>query len=851
VFEYVDIDDITLVGEDDVWDISLTGDEDFYEMEQNFIAQNIVVHNSHAAGIILSPLPLSKIAPLCITQGSEDHQDTTIATQFAMSDIESLGLIKFDVLGLSTKTAISETMKLIEANYGHEIIATLDLSNLPLNDKATLDLLNSGFTDGCFQLENPGMKDTLKKIHMDSFDDLVVAISMYRPGPKDYIPDYADRKKGVQTVSYAHPLMKNIAQKTYGILCYQEDTRVSLSDGTEKPIKQIRIGDELCSIDLINKRIVKQKCHGCGPTQFGEGLKITLENGFSLTVTEDHEILCFHGMKKAKDLKLDDLIACPINMPCNVIENSIEEEWLGSQESVAYLLGLLTGDGNIGSGCTIACGSKSVMLKIKRWLLKEMPALKLHSYQHCRCWHIGISCGDLIDFRSLHRGNRKTKFHYMLDKFGMKKNCYNKRIPDEIYKSRESVKMAYLAGLIDSDGCLFATSRGQAGCHYTSVNYSLLEDLRHLLQTLGVSHQIRKNRIHIWDTDFIKTRISKYLIVKKVVGRTSRGEHTSYVPSIRLRKQVTGSIRRFSEETGISRSSFRTNRVFTTSHIAMRAGIELGDLRYYRVKSIDKVSNQQFYGISVENTHNLVANGIVAKNCYQEQVMKAFMELADQSASEGYKFMKGCAKKKRELIDSSKEKFVKGALKKGLSQNVINKIWGDLEKFGGYAFNQAHATSYAYEAFKTAYLKAHFTIEFIAARLSVELIRRNFDDVDKYEQDAKKNWGISIMPVHFNQSKIQYTIVGENKLQKPLLMKGVGEKAAEEIVRHQPYKLDSTGCDLWDFTVKVGSEVNTKVMEAMWDAGMWKGITKEKLIKSFEAIKNDKKRNKNRPMEDL
>ncbi len=406
----------------------------------------------HAAGFLLSPIPLARIAPMHVTRqkGSiteDGKQEKVIATQFPMADVERMGLIKFDILGLSTKTAINWACK-----YLQEKSINIDWDKIPLDDEETLQLLHDGHTDGCFQLENPGMKECLKMIGIDTFDDLVVAVAMYRPGPKDYIPEFAGRKRKRIAVTYAHPLLQDITECTHGIIVYQE------------------------------------------------------------------------------------------------------------------------------------------------------------------------------------------------------------------------------------------------------------------------------------------------------------------------------------------------------------------------------------------------------------QVMKVFMVLADLTASDGYAFMKGCAKKKKDIISAFQEKFVKGASSSGLTQYEIHGIWDDLQKFSGYAFNKSHSVSYAYESYKTAYLKAHHPTEFIAARLSVETRRRNFEDVEKYKKDAEKHFGFTFEPVDINKSKIDWTIEGTKTLRTPILAKGVGIKAAEDIVKHQPY----TGQDvLLSFGRKVGKAVNNKVIEAMKDAGFWRGILKEKLLEDFEKIKKDKKRMRGRTTMDL
>ena len=411
------------------------------------IEETISGYGAHAAGVVLSPEPLATICPL--HQTTSMGAEKTIATQFAMSDVESLGLIKFDILGLKTKTAMSMAQKLIQQSTGKEI----DLEVLPLDDRKTFELIRSGKTDGCFQLENSGMKETLRQIGIDEFEHLIIAIAMYRPGPKDYIPLLADRKARRVSTDYMHPKMKDITQSSYGILAFQE------------------------------------------------------------------------------------------------------------------------------------------------------------------------------------------------------------------------------------------------------------------------------------------------------------------------------------------------------------------------------------------------------------QVMMAFVALSGLSVSAGLDFTKGCAKKKQSIIDGYEVQFMRGCKNNNIPEGVAAKIWNDMKKFGGYAFNRSHAASYAEESFKTAYLKAHYPTEFMAARLTVELQDRNFDDVDKYEADCIKNLGFTILDPDLNKATVDYRIIGEGILMRPMLIKGIGQVAAEDIVKHQPYK----GPDyLYSFAMKVGSAVNSKVMAAMYDAGLFGDkLSKDETLQKFEIAKEDKRKGKGKPKIDM
>ncbi len=170
----------------------------------------------HASGILVSDIPLSDIAPL------RNAKKGVLATQFPNEDLESLGLIKFDVLALSTLSVIKRAIKMIKENWGIEI----DIENIPMDDEATYELYRSGNLGGVFQCENYGMQNTMRQIQPDNFNDIMAAISLYRPGPMDSIPIYCARKKGESTVDYFHksiePFVKPYLEETFAVGVFQE-----------------------------------------------------------------------------------------------------------------------------------------------------------------------------------------------------------------------------------------------------------------------------------------------------------------------------------------------------------------------------------------------------------------------------------------------------------------------------------------------------------------------------------------------------------------------------------------------------------------------------------------------------
>lgn len=169
----------------------------------------------HPAGVVIADTPINQIAPL-------RENKKGYATQFTMEEVEVIGLIKFDILALATLTIIREATELVKTNYGIDI----DIENLPLEDKKTLDLYRSGKLDGVFQCESYGMQSTMREIGVDKFDDVMAAIALYRPGPMDSIPDYVMKKRGEKRVDYFHkslePFVKKYLERSYGVLVYQE-----------------------------------------------------------------------------------------------------------------------------------------------------------------------------------------------------------------------------------------------------------------------------------------------------------------------------------------------------------------------------------------------------------------------------------------------------------------------------------------------------------------------------------------------------------------------------------------------------------------------------------------------------
>jgi DNA polymerase-3 subunit alpha len=199
----------------------------------------------HAAGVVISPVPLQEIVPLYKAEKDKDE----VVTQFDMGWLEKLGLLKMDFLGLTTLTIIHDALELIKQTRGVE----LKLDELPLDDRETYErIFAQGLTDGVFQFESSGMKDVLRRSRPERIEDLIALNALYRPGPikNGFVDDFVERKHGRKQVTYDLPELKPILEETYGIVIYQEQVM---------QIAQRIAGYSLGQADLLRRAMGKKK----------------------------------------------------------------------------------------------------------------------------------------------------------------------------------------------------------------------------------------------------------------------------------------------------------------------------------------------------------------------------------------------------------------------------------------------------------------------------------------------------------------------------------------------------------------------------------------------------------------
>ncbi len=197
---------------------------------------------THAAGVVIAGEKLSEQIPLY-----KDHASSLFlpSTQFDMHSSENAGLVKFDILGLKTLTVIDKTLKMLAQKY-----IKLDISKISLKDEKVYKLLSTGETTGLFQLESTGVRDSLRQMKPNKFEDIIALVALYRPGPMNNIPIYNDCKNGLKKPDYIHPKLEDILKPTYGIIIYQEQVM---------QIAQVLAGFTAGEADILRRAMGKKK----------------------------------------------------------------------------------------------------------------------------------------------------------------------------------------------------------------------------------------------------------------------------------------------------------------------------------------------------------------------------------------------------------------------------------------------------------------------------------------------------------------------------------------------------------------------------------------------------------------
>lgn len=277
----------------------------------------------HAGGVVIAPGPLVEYTPL-YSEPDGNH----LVTQFDKDDVEAVGLVKFDFLGLKTLTIIDRAVKIINEERTATGADPLDIESLPLDDQATFELLCACNTMAVFQLESRGMRDLIKRLQPDSFDDIVALVALFRPGPlqSGMVDDFIDRKHGRNTapIDYLHPDLEPVLKPTYGVILYQEQVM---------QIAQILAGYSLGEADLLRRAMGKKK-----PEEMAKQRSVFMAGAQAKAVDESQASHIFDLMEKFAGYGFNKSHSAAYALI------AYQTAWLKAHHPAAFMAAVMTSD---------------------------------------------------------------------------------------------------------------------------------------------------------------------------------------------------------------------------------------------------------------------------------------------------------------------------------------------------------------------------------------------------------------------------------------------------------------------------------------------------------------------------
>jgi DNA polymerase-3 subunit alpha len=656
----------------------------------------------HAAGVVISSQPLDEVVPL------QKNNDGAVITQYFMEDLEALGLLKMDFLGLRNLTTLKKAVELIKQNQGIE----LDLDQLPLDERKALQilakgihkklppdiikthgLLEEGDLEGIFQLESSGMKQIVRELKPSGIEDISSILALYRPGPLDagLIPKFIDRKHGREPIRYEHPLLETILKETYGVLCLPKGTLIDLPDGTSIPIEQVKVKDTILTSNgqkIHPAKVSKQWYSGRKDI-----LKITLSSGTVIYSGKNHRFLTPDGDKFAQELQpgLQGL------KNAHIYSSALYEAWKRSsntkelREGEAYLLGLFIGDGDLVSATpNIACSTEETAHYIANFIASTWGGEPKY-YFHTRCWYA------YAKFNTAPQPTPLTKFFdRVYEGRSWKVRSAEKSLPAEIIHYCERDRIDLLRGLWDSDGCY-----SEKLVYFRSISIKLIEQVAWLLSSLKIQYYLGQNYVCVVDRSRFLSRIGRSTLPNKS-GEIS--QNYLPIPAREFAAMLSESIAMTNSDTRSTvKRSLQQATLFKPTDSRYRKDLldwdeiyqqiyertYLQDVRPVYVASIEVSEPEECFDIQMEDITSpyFLAHGIVTHNCYQEQIMKMAQDLAGYSLGEADLLRRAMGKKKASEMQKHREVFIDGSAKNGVDRRIAENLFEQMVKFAEYCLS--------------------------------------------------------------------------------------------------------------------------------------------------------------------
>jgi DNA polymerase III subunit alpha len=803
----------------------------------------------HASAVVISDDPLDDHIPLY-----KDPKRPELITGFAMGPIEKLGLLKMDFLGLRTLTVLANTVALIKESRGIDI----DLDALPLDDTKTYTMLSEAKTFGVFQLESSGMRDALRGLRPERLEDLIAMVSLYRPGPMELIPDFIQRKHGRSKITYEHPAMERFTRETYGIMVYQEqimqiasemagftmgeadilrramgkkdrelmakqrekflggcrergttaakaervwelmekfagygfnkcvtsDARIEMADGSCKRITEISDGDVVLTKDgpFPARRAMPSGIRTVG--------RLQLANGMHLRCTPDHPVFTQRGWVNVEDLTEQDLVAVARSLPCGtravaphlpaLLGYALSEGGLG-YDTHFYLHSTVNDE--IDDMARIVGRFDNTVARIDRRHSKKASAVRPARIDRTRPSEAVTFLYDVCGLRGV--------------------TACEKYVPTLVDTWDRNATAILVAKLFQGDGCIHARTRS---VFYATSSAQLAVDVRRLLLKLGVASTIHRKAFAYRGSQ--RTGFTVNLL----------GGRSAYV---RFRALVAEHL--------VGEKGPALDRLLASyegwSQLRARCNIDIIPPSLFREELRGAILKR--YSSLKAGCRDLgVAYGLLFNGRWRGGIRRETLAyLADQLDSPSLHGLIDSplmwSRVRRYTLEGPEPTY---DFEVPVARSFIAN---------GIAVHNSHAAAYGLVAYQTAYFKANYPVEFMAALLTSEM--GDTDKIVKYIDECRA-MGIRVEPPDVNVSAVQFSVAGDTVRFGLAAIKNVGEAAMQSILKARgetgPFRT------LDDFCARVDLRlVNRRVIESLLKAGAFDslGLTRAHLLATADV----------------
>lgn len=503
----------------------------------------------------------------------------------------------------------------------------IDIDTIAENDKAAYELISSNNSLGVFQIEGSRfLMDFAAEAKPQCITDLATVISLCRPGPLSMgaTDDYIDRRAGKKSRTFEIKEYDYIFEETDGLLCIHEDTMVLLSSGIHLPIRQILAGDSLMSFDSKTSKIEEAECKDVKVSPRTFGLDIELDNGFKITLTPDHKVMTQEGMKEVQDLdKTKDLVCIDYEHRITPVVKDLHED-AGMVIPVAYLMGLTCANPGSLDSCEIRLSNEYEGSSLTTWIKSLFPNSKVKYIRKGRLHSLRINTQKSEHFLGDPLISTEVAQEVLYDN----NTSYGRRVFADILSSPVDVRVAYLSGMLDSHSGSLFESDTKVLCHLTVFDEGLKFDVSLLLRSLGIGHRIDYSGIHLTDKNKVEKLCFGQLVLKDFYERERNSMSSDYTywtnkdyfcehANIQSISQ-----RGYLEKFKLASPGIFDKRKFHKYSSVLKVGHDFGDVRFCKIRSIESAGPGIYYSISVHTHHNLVGNGVIISNCFQEQFMQ-------------------------------------------------------------------------------------------------------------------------------------------------------------------------------------------------------------------------------------